>query len=132
MMKNLAAGKIPAQDHQQKKINSKQSDVICQQNLPIVVEKRRQFFRTKRKSNSVNLLGQLNVDKKYLQNLLKRPGTIKTLFFALTFIKKKNRVYIYIDNKISLVGHIIFQSQLTPAVLVLVVRRSLNFHITRI
>ncbi|XP_024945006.1 uncharacterized protein LOC107271955 isoform X1 [Cephus cinctus] len=29
---------------------------------------------TKRKTGTPNLLGQLNVDKKYLQNLLKRPG----------------------------------------------------------
>lgn len=37
--------------------------------------KRRESTTVKRKSNTPNLLGQLNVDKKYLQDLLKRPGT---------------------------------------------------------
>lgn len=40
------------------------------------IEKRRHSLPTKRKSNCPNLLGQLNVDKKYLQDLLKCLGKL--------------------------------------------------------
>lgn len=42
-------------------------------------DKRRSSMPAKRKSSGPNLLGQLNVDKKYLQDLLKCPGINKPL-----------------------------------------------------
>lgn len=48
-------------------------------------EKRKNLTTTKRKVAAPNLLGQLNVDKKYLQDLLKCPGNLQMSFYRLSF-----------------------------------------------
>ena len=48
-------------------------------------KKRRNSLPPKRKGNTSNLLGQLNVDKKYLQDLLKCPGNHQLYHFTVLF-----------------------------------------------
>lgn len=49
----------------------------CQkQLLTDPINQQNSFLPKKRGNSNINLLGQLNVDKKYLQELIKRPGIV--------------------------------------------------------
>lgn len=55
-------------------VNESNVQMIEDKSSSEVSDKSRDCLPVKRKHNTPNLLGQLNVDKKYLQDLLKRPG----------------------------------------------------------
>lgn len=76
--KNLDDLKSHEQSDHQVKQKSEHSDNIDDKKSTIIIDKKSQSSLIKQKNN--NFLGQLNVDKKYLQNLLKRSGMM--LYFT--------------------------------------------------
>ncbi|XP_044017237.1 outer dynein arm-docking complex subunit 4 isoform X1 [Aphidius gifuensis] len=71
-IKNLDDLKTHEQSDHQVKPKLEQSENVDDQKSAIITDKKNQSSLMKQKNNTLNFLGQLNVDKKYLQNLLKR------------------------------------------------------------